>query len=239
MARLDRGRLLLGLILVVLGVLLILERTGLVGGFNVWSLWPLVVIAVGLSMLTDSRGAQLGGWIVTGVGVVLLVQSLDLFSFDVWGIFGALLLVGLGLWIILRRDLPVFAGVRRPSAGGEPSLDDTVSLTTVFGDRHVASTTTAFQGGVMTVVFGDLDLDLSRAQLAPTGATLDVVSVFGDADIIVPPGWEVQVNRTEILGDVKDRTTPPIAPTPTAPPRPRLTIRATAILGDVDVRQYG
>lgn len=236
MARLDRGSLIVGLALIALGVLLGLERSELLGDFNVWSLWPLVIVAFGVSMLLSDRSSPVGGLIVTGVGVVLLIQSLDLFGFDVWGIFGALLLVGLGLWVLLRRDLPSIDVIRSSDFDrDEGSLDDTVSLTTIFGDRHVASTAAAFRGGVMTVVFGDLDLDLSRAHLAPGGATLDVTSVFGDADIVVPPGWAVQVNRTEILGDVKDRTAAPAA----ASGLPVLTVRATAILGDVEVKQHG
>ena len=235
MARLDTGRILVGLVLITLGVLLGLERSGVIGDFNVWSLWPLVIVAVGVSMLLSDRATRIGGLIVTGVGVVLLGQSLDLFSGNVWGIFAALVLVGLGLWILLRRDLP-FPEVIRSSdyAGGEASGEDWVSLTTVFGDRDVTSGATAFRGGTMTVVFGDIDLDLSRAQLAPEGAAIDVTSLFGDADIVVPPGWDVRVQRTEILGDVKDRTTPSGVNS-----LPVLTIRATAILGDVEVKQYG
>lgn len=235
MASADRGRLVVGLVLVALGVLLGLERSGLIGDVNVWRFWPLVIVAIGLSMLLADRSAWLGGLVVTGIGVVLLVQSL--FSIDAWGLLGAVLLVALGVWILFRRDLPIPERARQTLAvSGEPSRDDTVSLTTVFGDRDIASTATAFRGGVMTVVFGDLDLDLTRARLAPTGATIDVTSVFGDAGILVPPGWTVQVDRNAILGDVKDRTTPAA---PADPSIPRLTIRATAILGDVEVRQYG
>lgn len=233
MARLDTGRILVGLVLITLGVLLGLERSGAIGDFNVWSLWPLVIVAFGVSMLLSDRATRIGGLIVTGVGVVLLGQSLGLFSGNVWGIFAALVLVGLGLLILLGRDLPFVEVIHSSDhAGGEASGEDWVSLSTVFGDRDVASAATAFRGGTMTVVFGDIDLDLSRARLAPEGAAIDVTSLFGDADIVVPPGWDVRVQRTEILGDVKDRTTPPADPA-----GPRLTIRATAILGDVEVVQ--
>ncbi len=236
MARLDRGRLIVGLVLIALGVLLGLERSELLGDFNVWSLWPLVIVAFGVSMLLSDRSSPVGGLIVIGIGIVLLAQSLDLFGFDVWGVFGALLLIGVGLWVFLRRDRPIPEVIRSTDyAGVEASGEDWVSLTTVFGDRDIDSAATAFRGGTMTVVFGDLELDLSRAQLAPGGAAIDVTSLFGDADIVVPAGWEVRVQRTEILGDVKDRTAAPAA----ASGLPVLTVRATAILGDVEVKQHG
>lgn len=235
MARLDTGRILVGLVLITLGVLLGLERSGAIGDFNVWSLWPLVIVAIGVSMLLSDDATRIGGLIVTGVGVVLLGQSLGLFSGNVWGIFAALVLVGLGLVILLGRDLPFVQVIRSSDhAGGEASGEDWVSLSTVFGDRDVTSAATAFRGGTMTVVFGDIDLDLSRAQLAPQGAEITVTSIFGDADIIVPPGWDVRVQRTAILGDVKARTSPP-----SATGLPALTVHATAILGDVEVKQYG
>lgn len=237
MVRADRGRLLVGLILVLLGVLLIFERAGLIGDFNVWSLWPLFIVAVGFSILSSSDRGNLGGWIVIGVGVVLLVQSLDVFSFNLWSVFGAIVLVAIGLSIILRRDLPIPGGERHESESGirgAPNLDDVISVTTLFNERRIVSTATAFRGGSLTLIFGDVDLDLRRAQLSPAGAVLNVTTIFGDMDIDVPPGWAVHIDGTTILGDVKDRTTPV-----TDPAGPRLVIRATTIFGDIEVDQFG
>ncbi|HBY45527.1 MAG TPA: hypothetical protein DEG70_04645 [Chloroflexi bacterium] len=236
--RLNHGRLLIGIVLVLLGVLLILERAGMVGSFNVWSLWPLFVVAVGLSILSSGGRANLGGWIVTGVGVVLLVQSLDLFSFNLWSIFGALVLVGIGVSFILRRDMPLPDGSSHssPTAGttGNSSIDDVVNLTTIFNDNDVVSAATAFRGGSATLIFGDVDLDLSRAQLSPNGAVLNVTMIFGDLDVTVPAGWTVRVDGTSILGDIKNH-----AASITDPTQPGLVIRATTIFGDIDVNQRG
>lgn len=232
MARIDSGRLLVGLVLIILGVLVGLERSGAIGDFNVWSLWPLIVIATGVSMLLTNRSSPIGGLIVTAVGVALLVQSLDLFSGNVWGIFGAVVMIGIGVWFILRRDEPSTEESRdRDSHRDERIYDDALSLTSVFSERHLASMSAAFRGGSITSIFAEIDLDLRQAQLAPEGAALDVTAVFAEVDILVPPGWDVRVSKTPILADIKDRTV-----APTTPGTPRLHIRVTGILADVDIR---
>ena len=51
---------LFGLILVIIGVLLLLQNMGLIGG-NFWDyLWPIVIILIGLSFLKKKEGN--GSW---------------------------------------------------------------------------------------------------------------------------------------------------------------------------------
>ncbi|HMM41688.1 MAG TPA: DUF5668 domain-containing protein, partial [Thermomicrobiales bacterium] len=87
MARLDTGRILVGLVLITLGVLLGLERSGVIGDFNVWSLWPLVIVAVGVSMLLSDRATRIGGVNLTRVRLHLPGQSLRLLFRHLLGIF--------------------------------------------------------------------------------------------------------------------------------------------------------
>lgn len=230
--RRDPGQLILGVVLVVLGTALVLERTGLIGSFSVWSLWPIIIIAGGISTFMAGPSARLIGGIITGIGVILLAQSLDIVSGSVWGIVGALVLIGFGAWILLRREVPLVS-VFSSGQQNETNANDRIELTTIFSEREIVSTATDLRQVTVTTVFGEVDLDLSRANVAPAGASVDVTAVFAEATIIAPPGWNVTVNGTAILGEVNDKTAPR-----KEPGLPTLAIQATAIFGEVTVKQY-
>jgi hypothetical protein len=57
-----------------------------------------------------------------------------------------------------------------------------------------------------------------------------VVSVFSDVELLVPLGWAVEVDGPVILGDLDDRTLGARADAPV------LRIRATVLLGDLELR---
>jgi len=230
--RRDPAPLILGVVLIVLGTALVLERAGVIGSFSVWSLWPILIIAGGVSTFMAGPSARLVGGIITGLGVILLGQSLDIISGSVWGIVGALVLIGFGLSILVRRELPPI-GVFSSGQKNETSANDRIELTTIFSEREIVSTATDLQQVTVTTVFGEIDLDLSRAHVAPAGAEVDVTAVFAEATIIAPPGWNVIVNGTAVLGEVNDRTAPR-----KDPGQPTLAIQATAIFGEVTVKQY-
>mgnify|MGYP000439198136 CR=1 FL=1 len=116
------GALLVGIFLVFLGLCWLLANFGLLPP-NVWKLWPLILVALGVWLLIQGlRGAPgawpahkefeeaadhqkrglIGGLVVLFLGLAMLGASLDWWS---WAVVGAapLLAVGLGLiWEALR-----------------------------------------------------------------------------------------------------------------------------------------
>jgi len=59
-----------------------------------------------------------------------------------------------------------------------------------------------------------------------------VTAILGGVDIRVPNDWEVVVDGSAFLGGVEDKH----RPTPSAEKRPTLHIKATAILGGIDIK---
>lgn len=82
---------------------------------------------------------------------------------------------------------------------GGPESDE-VDLVTVYEGLHLRSTSKAFMGGSTLALFGGIVFDLRRAHLGPTGADLEVTTVFGGTGIIVPPDWRVEVDARTWLG---------------------------------------
>src|SRR5690606_41385305 len=59
---------------------------------------------------------------------------------------------------------------------GGPESDE-IDLVTVFEGLHLRSNSSAFMGGSTLAPFGGIVLDLRRANLGPTGATLEVTTL--------------------------------------------------------------
>jgi cell wall-active antibiotic response 4TMS protein YvqF len=92
--------LVIGPLIVLLGIVLLLDQTGLLGWHPSWSIWPFLLIGLGLSRLAmDGRPG--GGWLVA-VGAWLLLDEMRILRVrDSW----PLLLVAFGvhhIWKALR-----------------------------------------------------------------------------------------------------------------------------------------
>ena len=70
------------------------------------------------------------------------------------------------------------------------------------GDRQIVSQN--FRGGKISAVFGGIELDLTKAKLAPGVSVLEIACVFGGATIIVPDDWYVTIEVTPVLGGFSD-----------------------------------
>ncbi len=110
----ERGKgtagIVVGAALVVLGLLFVAERV--VPGLSVWTLWPLLVVAMGIAEMfrafRDSEKAVkhlLDGAVIIVVGGILLSNAMGFLPWDVWlNIFSLwpLLLVAVGVDIVGR-----------------------------------------------------------------------------------------------------------------------------------------
>ncbi|HTL34995.1 MAG TPA: DUF1707 domain-containing protein [Kofleriaceae bacterium] len=58
------------------------------------------------------------------------------------------------------------------------------------------------------VLAGSLELDLREARLSPGITTIEVDVTMGSVEVIVPPGFQVDVDASSFLGSVEERTEP-------------------------------
>ncbi|MFC6731926.1 hypothetical protein [Haladaptatus sp. DYSN1] len=189
------GQLLTGGVLIVIGLLLLVQTTGLYDTGRIWQFVPSVFVLIGLWAIVRSRLRNLVGPLVLIVvaGTVQLLV-LDVLSEAVIGQWWPLGLILIGGGIVVsryrRRNIPVERLNR---------LDAMV----LFGgvERRLASP--AFIGGDVMTVFGGADIDLRDAQLAGP-ATLNVITLFGGAEFRVPPEWDVRLEVLPVLGAIED-----------------------------------
>lgn len=107
---------------------------------------------------------------------------------------------------------------------------DEVVLAAIFEPIAFESTATSFRGGSVDLWFGGGVIDLRKATLDAAGARLDVRTVFGGAQVLVPESWNVTTNVSGIGGAGDGRTNVDRAVT-----APRLTIEGTAFFGGLGV----
>jgi predicted membrane protein len=63
-----------------------------------------------------------------------------------------------------------------------------------------------FRGGDLTAIMGGGKIDLRDAQIQGGEAVLDIFTLMGGLEILVPPSWIVEPRFTPILGGFSDRT---------------------------------
>jgi len=100
MARTKQSVFIGGMILITLGVLLYLSKTGV---YPFGQTWPVLLIVVGIGTLIQ-KFTDIGGWVITVVGAVLLIHEthgLQLYQYSQY-ILPAILIL-LGIFVLLKR----------------------------------------------------------------------------------------------------------------------------------------
>jgi hypothetical protein len=70
----------------------------------------------------------------------------------------------------------------------------------IFAGERFASVAPALRGGRVITWFAGHDVDLRGATLDPSGATLDISTLYGGLQIAVPEGWRVRSRVLSIFG---------------------------------------
>jgi hypothetical protein len=218
-------RLILGFGILALGILWTLDNMDLMESEPITRWWPVVLIAIGVVQLVDRRGAALGPILLTLAGIVLLADRLDLIDFSL-GDFIPLAIAFLGVKLIWEA-----MGRRRGVPEGTADPNDTVhAFAMMAGVRH-QNVSREFRGGDANAIMGGVDLDL-RESIAANGASpvLDVFAFWGGVEVYVPANWRVVSNVLPLMGGYEDNTKH------NGEPGPTVTIRGTAIMGAIEVK---
>ena len=127
----------------------------------------------------------------------------------------------------LTEDLPA-----APAA--TPSTDVArlpTRTSTVFGDVRRAGAWTVPAGGKWESLFGDVVLDLREARVRGPEIRIDAGTIFGNVELLVPEGVEVEVRSRTCFWDIKQE-----AAEAAAPGAPRILLTGGTVFGDVRVR---
>jgi hypothetical protein len=245
------GRLIFGIVVIVLGVLFTLDSVRLLDAGEVLRWWPLVPILYGVARLTGfgCRQNTLAGAIFTVAGALFLLHDFDVVPLDPWSLFWPFVLLAVGFSMVrgsLRRQRlrgpaggagggpdGAFAGTPGCAAAGDATsaADAIFNTFVVWSGLERKVTSQAFRGGDVTAIMGGAEIDLRQSKLAGGEAVVEVLVLWGGVDFFVPADWKVSVEAVPFMGGIEDATR-----APAGEPRGHLVIKGLVMMGGVEVK---
>ena len=228
-------RLIIGLAIALFGFVLVLDRLNLVIADQVLRWWPMVIVAVGALIFSQSRrvGGGINGVIVMIIGGWLLLNSVGILRVRFWEMFWPLVLVGIGSMLVMQTLR------RRSSEVSGADSDNTLNVFAALSGVKRVVTATNFRGGEITALMGGAQLDLRQAIIPPgEEAALDVFLVMGGCEIFVPTTWTVSTPLVPVMGGIDDKRLPPLPGGDTlgGRPAPRLVLRGLIVMGGIEIK---
>lgn len=222
------GKLVLGITILLIGVLFTIDNLGFDVPSSIWKLWPVVLVAIGLSnVLRTGPSGKVSGWVLLAVGAVLLLRNFGWLPFRISQLWPVVLVI-IGVRMVL-------AASGRGGGGASPETADSwVNGWVAFGgiERKVASA--GFRGADLGAFCGGFDLDLRAATPVPEGARIDVFAWWGGGEIRVPPDWQVTMNVLPLFAGYEDKTVRSESVPGT--PVKRLVVTGTLVMGGLTVK---
>jgi hypothetical protein len=232
--RAATGTLVSGLAIAGVGVILLLDKFGVVDAALLWRFWPLLFVVGGVARLADSdtSSGRIWGGCLISVGVLLTLNQFGYIHYGI-GQLWPLFLIAAGVVLAWhanevregRRGFPF------PSSGDGGALNSVC----IFGGIERKIEGKYFQGGDVVAIFGGFKIDVSRADMEANEAVINATAVFGGGELIVPEGWRVLVEGVGIFGGYVDKTRH--SPRPDGAVK-TLHVRGAAVFGGIEVKSW-
>ena len=182
-----------GVILIIVGVILAgnsLELFNVDLFFDGW--WTLFIIVPSLfSLIGDDD--KVSSLVFLVIGVLLLLSCQNIIDFDiVWKLILPIIVIGIGLSLIFKTG----------SFNKAPKVCDGDSTAAFSGQKIKVDD--EFNGKNLNAIFGGIELDLREAKIK-NDATINVTSVFGGVDILVPDNVLIKTKSTSVFGGVDNK----------------------------------
>ncbi len=222
------GRMILGGLLILLGLLFTLDNLGVVNAGDLLDYWPLILIAVGFLKVLQRRedGQRAVGIVLIALGIFFQLRRLNVIDWSLGDVWPVLLIVlgGALLWRAVGRK-----GQGAPASSSASELSEMAFL----GGSNRVINSQDFRGGEVTAVMGGVEVDLRQASISGEPAVIDVFALWGGIEIKVPQEWTVDVKGLPIMGGFENTTHCSVTDPALAQ---RVVVRGTAIMGGVEIK---
>jgi predicted membrane protein len=220
-----------GVIVLCIGLFIFLRKAGMDLPDWIFS-WPMILVLVGFVMGAKSKFQGITWFIVTFVGCIFLVGEIVPMDWNIRRFLFPSIIMVVGVYMIGRATS---RKQRYDEVMSDSSLnrDDFLQSTTIFSGTNKIILSKNFQGGNVTTIFGGTELNFMQADIQGE-AVLDITTLFGGVEIIVPSSWDVKLDVNTIFGGIEDkRNIPPVMPTNKV-----LVLRGSCTFGGVDLKSY-
>lgn len=238
-ARRKRGRSIGGIILILIGTALLLQRLDLDIPGWVFS-WQMILIVIGLA-LGFKHNFRGGPWFaMMAVGGIFLAGEILHWPYNTAKFIWPVVLIAIGITALFKRhNEHMFKDTRYFASditdGDISADDDTINISSCFSGLEKVVTSKNFKGGYVSNVFGGTDLNLMQADINGT-VTLEVTAIFGGCEIVVPANWMVKVDISTIMGGVEEKR--PSALLGSIDKDKVLLLKGSCIFGGVEIKSF-
>jgi predicted membrane protein len=242
--RKGHSRISTGLILVLIGALLIIQRMGTV--FPTWFFtWQVLLIGLGIFFGLSKNFRGNTWFVLILIGGIFLAADL----YPEWNLHhytGPIILIIIGLTFVLRPrhhrflEWPGAAALKEkwdekknPYEHDHYSDEDYLDVTNVLGGTKKNITSKNFRGGEITSFLGGSEINLSQADINGS-VVLELTQVMGGTKLIVPAHWDIKSELVTVFGSIEDKR----QLSTTIDPTKILVLKGTTVFGGIDIRSY-
>ncbi|MBN2725390.1 MAG: hypothetical protein JXR95_15100 [Deltaproteobacteria bacterium] len=220
------ARVFAGVAFITVGVLFLLKNMGLLGNFELWRFWPVVLILAGIGNLGRPFDFKkiIHFIFFTGTGTVLLLKNIGIIVITYRQLWPFILIFG-GIAIVIHT---VFGKSAKNIS--EASVDFNV----VMGGGEFQNNSKELSGGKISVIMGGVELDLRKSEMMGNEITIDVFAMWGGISMRVPEEWDVNMDGSPLLGGMENKTR--FAGTKKSEKNKILNITGMVIMGGVEVK---
>ena len=223
--------LIFGLAIIGIGIVLMLHYLNIVIDFPDWLIsWRTFIVLVGISFVAEGRKVGFGIILII-IGATFLAR--DFIPYDLRKMLWPALMILGGAYIIfkhyLRKDNDLESGIFNQ----EINIQNQLNELSIFGGSKVNVNGKDFSGGKITTIFGGSEIDLRDAKPAGKVIVIDILTMFGGAELRVPENWNVKTQNTPIFGGVDDKRR---SMNPEVEFETTLVIKGITIFGGMEIR---
>lgn len=223
----NLSRILWGIVLIFIGVIWGLNRTG-VADINIFfaGWWTLFIIVPSIISLFERGSNKTSSIIFLVIGILLLLAAQGVFEFEIlWEILLPAIVILIGLSLIFGHKVDFNVKEKTKCLDS----DDTESIFAAFGEQNVSKSGEKFEKANLNAIFGAVKLDLRDAKLEKE-TVIGAWAIFGGIEILAPEDCIVKVKATPVFGGVSNERKN------NEDAKKTIYIEAYAIFGGLDIK---
>lgn len=241
-----KGKYIFGMLLILLGLGFLLDQFNVISFGMIFSTyWPMILIIIGVTNLFNKDSSRFGNSLLIVVGLLFQINELSVLPFSVFGLILPVILILVGFNILFSRKKEQRynpALNENTYLENREETDDTLGFKNITMDNSLDSfafmsavetnnRSQEFRGGRATAVMGSIEIDFRGAVPFKNNIELELTSIMGSIEILVPENWRVEVRGTPLLGAISNKSR-----YNTDANTPILNLKCFVLMGSIEIK---
>lgn len=241
----NSGKILSGVIVVVVGCVLLANKMG--AQIPRWVIsWEMLLITIGFYVGAKHSFRNWSWMVPVLIGSIFLVDRI-VPNLEFRPYLWPVAIIGAGLFIIFnpgsigrtrwRRSggWGNYAGFFNQGEGGVTDSNDYLDSVAIFGGIEKNVVTKDFKGGKVTTLFGGSSINLTQSDINGR-AELELTQIFGGAELIIPANWRLQSEMVSVFGGIEDKRK--FQNDQSTDQTKTLLLKGTSIFGGLEIKSF-